>query len=137
MQAGFCIDEDINSTIPQVECLYSSRTYNPGYSDTYRRVDDQYFGIKHGAGIASGDLAYETASLGSLTVKNQKAGIVGRTNPMGDGVSSGLLGLVYPSITSAHPGNASSSDNRTYFFNRKVYNPLLYSMNQLAALKEP
>ncbi|ODM20647.1 hypothetical protein SI65_03700 [Aspergillus cristatus] len=138
VQTGFtCIDEDTNSTIPQAECLYSNHTYNPDYSDTYRRVEDQYFGIKYGAGIASGDLAYETVSLGGLTVKNQKVGIAHRTNPMGDGVNSGLLGLAYPSITSAHPGNASSSDNSTYFFNRKVYNPLLYNMHQQGVLKEP
>lgn len=131
-----CIDEDTNSTIPEAECLYSNHTYNPDYSDTYRWVEDRYFGIKYGAGIASGDLAYETVTLGGLTVKDQKVGIAHRTNLMGDGVNSGLLGLEFPSILSAHPGNTSSSDKSTYFFNRKVYNPLLYSMHQQSDLKE-
>ena len=81
--------------------------------------------------------SYETVTLGGLTVKNQKVGIPDQTNQMGDGVNSGLLGLAYPSITSAHLGNASSSDNSTYFFNRKVYNPLLYNMHQQGVMKEP
>lgn len=136
VKTGFTCIDDTNSTTPQAECLYSNHTYNPDYSDTYRRVEDQYFDIEYGAGIASGGLAYETVTLGSLTVEKQKVGIADRTNPMGDGVNSGLLGLSYPSITSTHPGNASSSDNSTYFFDRKVYNPLLYSMSQQGVLKE-
>jgi hypothetical protein len=46
---------------------------------------------------------------------------------MGDGDNSGLLGLTYPSITSAHPANHTS--NATYWFDRLAYNPLLYTMH--------
>ncbi|PWY81544.1 acid protease [Aspergillus sclerotioniger CBS 115572] len=53
---------------------------------------------------------------------------------MGDGVNSGLLGLGYPSLTSAHPGNYTP--NTTFFQNRAVYNPVFNTM-YLQGLVEP
>lgn len=47
---------------------------------------------------------------------------------MGDEVNSGLLGLAYPLIISAHPANHSS--NKTYWYDRLPYNPLLYTMHE-------
>ncbi|KAH8698922.1 aspartic peptidase domain-containing protein [Talaromyces proteolyticus] len=132
MKTGYqCISLN-NSELLQADCLYSSKTYN--ISDTYREIPNVTFGVQYGAGIASGVMAYEDVSLGGITVKGQKVGIANRSNPMGDGLNSGLLGLGYPSLTSAHPGR--SVDNTTYFFNRLVYNPLFTNMYQ-QGLVEP
>ncbi|KAL4739958.1 aspartic peptidase domain-containing protein [Aspergillus similis] len=54
---------------------------------------------------------------------------------MGDGVNSGLLGLGYPSLTSAHPSNVT--DNTTYWFNRLPYKPILYEMYDQGLIREP
>ncbi|KAI9925772.1 hypothetical protein ASPWEDRAFT_60820 [Aspergillus wentii DTO 134E9] len=124
MKTGFqCINATNNLEIPEADCLYSPKAYN--ISDTYRKIPDQIFGIEYGAGIASGVMAYEDVTLGGITVKNQKVGIADRSNPMGDGVNSGLLGLGYPALTSAHPSNTSNS---SYWYDRIVYNPLFTNM---------
>ncbi|KAJ5334141.1 uncharacterized protein N7506_007924 [Penicillium brevicompactum] len=127
MENGYtCINATTNGQLPQEDCLYANKTYRS--SRTQRRIANENFGIEYGAGIASGFMAYEQVSLGNLTVKKQKVGIANRSNPTGDGVNSGLLGLAYPSITSAHPGN--QTDNTTYWYNRLPYDPLVNTMHK-------
>ena len=125
MQRGFtCVNED-EKVVAQDACDYSNKTYHK--SRTYRQVQGQMFGEQYGAGLASGLMAYEQVSMGDITVQRQKVGIANESFPMGDGVNSGLLGLAYPSITSAHPSNQSSA-NYGYWRNRLTYNPLMNTM---------
>lgn len=121
-----CINGTDNQIIPRQDCLYSNKTYRA--SSTYREVPGEMFGIQYGAGLASGAMAYEKVTLGNITADHQKIGVANVSNPMGDEVNSGLLGLAYPSLSSAHPANHSS--NETYWFDRRVYNPLLFTMHQ-------
>lgn len=127
MQTGFtCINSTSNLIIPEGDCEYSQETYRK--SKTYRKISNEIFGVEYGAGLASGSMVYEEVSIGGITVKSQKTAIANDSNPMGDGVNSGLLGLAYLSITSAHPAN--QTDNSTYWQNRLVYNPLLLTMHE-------
>ncbi|OGE54264.1 hypothetical protein PENARI_c006G05815 [Penicillium arizonense] len=127
MKFGYtCINATDNLEIPRGDCLYSNKTYHK--SSTYKRIPNQIFGIQYGAGLASGIMALEDVSIGDVTTKCQKIAIADHSNPMGDEVSSGLLGLAYPSITSAHPAN--KTDNTTFWFNRLPYNPLVNTMHQ-------
>ncbi|KAJ5533256.1 hypothetical protein N7494_009808 [Penicillium frequentans] len=127
MQAGYtCINSTDNLVIPELDCFYANKTYHK--SKTYHHLSNEIFGVQYGAGIASGLMAYEQVSMGGISVKAQKVGISNDSNPMGDGVNSGLLGLAYPSLTSAHPANQTS--NSTYWHDRLVYNPLLYTMHE-------
>lgn len=127
MKSGYtCINGTSNQILPQEDCEYSKKTYRP--SSTYRGIPSEMFGIEYGAGLASGAMAYEKVTIGNITAAHQKIGIANISNPMGDGVNSGLLGLAYPSLSSAHPANHSS--NETYWYDRLVYNPLLFTMHQ-------
>jgi hypothetical protein len=54
---------------------------------------------------------------------------------MGDGINSGVLGLAYPSLTSAHPGD--HTDNTTFWFNRECYSPLFNTMYEQGLVSEP
>lgn len=122
-----CIQSDSNKVIPQDQCLYSNKTYHK--SQSHRHVPGEMFGIEYGAGIASGAMAYEDVSLNGLSVKGQKVAIANISNPMGDGgVNSGLLGLAYPSLSSAHPAN--HTNNETYWYDRIAYDPLLFTMHK-------
>ncbi|OJJ94803.1 hypothetical protein ASPACDRAFT_48497 [Aspergillus aculeatus ATCC 16872] len=121
VRTGFqCINATTNLEIPEADCLYSPQTYHQ--SSTYRQIPNETFGVQYGNGIASGVMAYEDLTLAGITVKGQAVGIADHSNPMGDGVNSGVLGLAYPSLTSAHPGN--DTDNTTFFYNRAVYSPV-------------
>ncbi|KAJ5876388.1 uncharacterized protein N7529_001972 [Penicillium soppii] len=125
MQTGYkCVNSTDNLVIPERDCLYANKTYH--ISKTYRHVRNEMFGVEYGAGLASGLMAYEEVSMSGVTVNTQKIAISNNSNPMGDGVNSGLLGLGYPSITSAHPANHTS--NSTYWHDRLVYSPVLFTM---------
>lgn len=49
----------------------------------------------------------ETVTLGGITVEQQEVGLVNLAGWIGDDFTSGLLGLAYPSITSAFAGMLS------------------------------
>ncbi|KAJ5833023.1 hypothetical protein N7474_001334 [Penicillium riverlandense] len=131
MQSGYtCVSKATDMVIPREDCLYSNKTYD--ISESYRSIPHEMFGVKYGAGVASGFMASEDVQLGGIYAKGQRIGIANVSNPMGDRVNSGLLGLSYPSITSAHPANHTS--NATYWFDRLVYSPLLYTMQRQGSI---
>lgn len=120
-----CVNRTSGLDLPQESCLYGPESYDPSKSASYEEIPDEIFGIQYGDGIASGTMAYENISLAGLTVR-QKVGIANVSTPMGDGLISGLLGIGYPALTSAHPG--PSQDNETFWYNRLPYDPLLFTM---------
>ncbi|CZR62579.1 uncharacterized protein PAC_12476 [Phialocephala subalpina] len=119
-----CIDPSTNGILPQSSCLYGNKTYSP--SETFFPIPNQNFGVFYGAGIAAGILGNDTVTFANISVPRQKVGIAQSTTNQGDGVNSGLLGLAYPALTSAHPG--TSIDNTTFLYNRIPYDPLLFNM---------
>lgn len=128
-----CIHPKTNLQLPQAECLHVPQGYNE--TSTYRLIPNKTFGVQYGNGIASGVMAYEDITFAGVTVPGQEVGIVDHSTPMGDGTNSGLLGLGYPSLTSAHPGN--HTDNTTFFYNRDSYNPLFNTMYERGLIAEP
>lgn len=73
-------------------------------------------------------MGYETVSLGGVSVGNQTVGVVSHTTDKGDGRSSGILGLGYPALTSAHYGTELKNDTLSLLSNRAIYNPLFVNM---------
>ncbi|KAM0544703.1 hypothetical protein ACHAPJ_011690 [Fusarium lateritium] len=131
---GFqCIDSSDNSIQPQSKCDYAS-TYDT--TSTFRPEHNQTFGVKYGTGIATGMVGYEDLTMGGIKVTNQTVGIANSTDDIGDGVRSGLLGLAYPQLTSAHPGVNYPNDSLSLIINRAVYDPFLVSMHK-RGLVEP
>lgn len=135
MESNFtCIDRDTNLERPADWCKYDvNRTYTA--SDTFEKIPNQVFGIEYGAGIASGIMAFEEVTVAGVTLPRQRVAIANKSTRMGDGVNSGLIGLGYPSITSAHPGN--TTDNSTYWYHRLPYKPVLYNMWEQGLIKAP
>jgi hypothetical protein len=120
-----CIDHQSNLAIPSAECMWAP-TYNVPTSINY--VKNQTFGVQYGTGIALGKVGIENVTLNGITVLNQKVGIVDRTTDKGDGINSGILGLGFPTLTSAHPGNTLENDTLSLITNRVIYDPLFVSM---------
>lgn len=106
-------------------CEYSNTTYDP--SPTYEKITNQTFGAKFGRGLSIGDMAYEDVTIGDITVHRQKIGVADTVTLTGDGVDSGILGLGYPILTSAHPGS-ERPPNETLLFNRVTYDPVFTRM---------
>ncbi|KAI9167980.1 putative aspartic-type endopeptidase [Paramyrothecium foliicola] len=120
-----CVDAENNLEVPQEECRWSP-TYDTPPST--RHIANQTFGVKYGTGIALGRVAFEDVTLGGITVPRQTIGLVDRTTDHGDGINSGILGLGFPTLTSAHPGSENSNDTISLLTNRAIYDPLFVSM---------
>lgn len=118
-----CIDPSNNQPIPQADCHFGT-TYSVPNSTEY--VANQTFGAQYGTGIALGPVAYADVTLNGIRVERQKIGLVDRTNEIGNGIGAGTLGLSFPPLTSAHPGN--TLDNTTLLVNRAVYDPVFVTM---------
>ncbi|KAM0340372.1 hypothetical protein ACHAPU_010508 [Fusarium lateritium] len=124
LQTGYqCINSSDNLVLPQAACNYTS-AYD--LASTIPVEKNKTFGVKYGTGIATGMVAYENLTMGGFRVINQTIGIVNSTNDIGDGLQSGLLGLAYPQLTSAHPG--TNFPNDSLITNRSIYDPLMQSM---------
>lgn len=67
-------------------------------------------------------MAYEKVSIGNITTAHRKIGVANISNPMGDGVNNGLLGLAYSSLSSALPAKHSSNEDipANYISGKKV-----------------
>jgi len=60
---------------------------------------------QYGEGLfISGDLGFSDVTIGSIHVPKQEVALVNKAHWDGDGITSGLLGLAYSTITSAYIG---------------------------------
>lgn len=126
VRTGFrCIDKADNAELPPEDCRYAN-TYN--LTDTFTPVDNQTFGVQYGTGIAMGIVGHEDVTLAGITVRGQTVGIVDSITDVGDDLISGILGLGYPPLTSAHPG--SNFDNDSLLLDRARYDPLHVTMHK-------
>ncbi|KAM0192782.1 hypothetical protein ACHAPI_008143 [Fusarium lateritium] len=126
LETGYqCINSSNNLVQPQANCNYAS-SYN--LSSSFQAKPNQTFGVKYGTGIAMGSVGYEDLTAGGLKVTDQTVGIVNSTNDVGDGLQSGLLGLAYPQLTSAHP--SLNYPNDSLIINRDIYDPFLQTMHK-------
>jgi hypothetical protein len=72
-------------------------------TSTFAAIPNQVFNTSYSDGeYMSGIMATETLTVGNVSVKNQHFGLVDKARWNGDGISSGILGLGFPSITRAY-----------------------------------
>lgn len=68
-------------------------------------VDEVHMFVKYGSGeTVSGPMGYAEVSCGGVHVSKQQVGLINSTYWHGNNVTSGILGLAYPSITSGFYG---------------------------------
>lgn len=107
----------------EADCGFGS-TYN--ISKTFKQIPNENFNITYAdLEVVTGIEGIEEVTLAGITVKNQQVGVVDVAAWNGDGVSSGLIGLAFPSITSAFVGTDPSQDSRN---NTITYNPIFTNM---------
>ena len=123
-ETGFqCLNLTTGILQSEAEC-----DFGPLYSttQTFTPISDENFNISYGDGeFLTGTLGHEQVTLAGITVENQEVGIVNYAAWEGDGVSSGLIGLAFPSITSAFSGTNPSLDTTS---NQVTYNPIFTNM---------
>lgn len=123
-----CFNRTDGSELPQASCRFRNVTYSP--SSTFSPIANETLGALYGAGIALGTLGREDVTLAGLTVHQQVIGLVNKVTLQEDDLQSGILGLGYPVLTSAHPGNTPPPANASLLLNKLPYDPLLTSMHK-------
>ena len=98
----FECQDDAGKVRDQAVCGFGSQ-YIEGFGRG--RVDDMHFFLKYGSGEEVwGPMGYSDISCGGLTVSKQQVGLANHTYWQGNNVTVGILGMAYPSLTSAFYG---------------------------------
>jgi hypothetical protein len=113
---------------PQASC-----NFGPLYNRTlgkFTNITAQKFTINYYPEMQrlNGSMGYAPITLGGITVPNQQVALVDSAAWAGDTFSSGLLGLAYPSATSA--------SSRTNANSRPKYDPLFTTMVKQGLVKD-
>ncbi|KAL8934205.1 MAG: hypothetical protein Q9216_006022 [Gyalolechia sp. 2 TL-2023] len=110
-------------TLPEAACAFGP-SYN--VTPTFDQIQGQNFNVSYADGeVLAGIVGTEDVTLGGITVHDQTIGLVNHAAWNGDNSSSGLIGLAFPSITSAFNGSDPALDNDS---NSVDYSPLFTSM---------
>ncbi|KAA6410757.1 MAG: hypothetical protein FRX48_05067 [Lasallia pustulata] len=123
-ETGFqCLDQYSGVAEPEDYCMLGP-TYD--ISGTFRAISNENFNITYGDGeFLTGTFGLEEVSIGGITVISQQIAVVNSAAWNGDGISSGLLGLAFPSLTSAYAGTDPNVDSGS---NKIEYNPIFTNM---------
>ncbi|KAF7845752.1 hypothetical protein BT93_L0782 [Corymbia citriodora subsp. variegata] len=73
----------------------------------------------------NGIVGYETVTLAGIEVAHQEVALAQLAGWSGDNITSGLVGLAYPSITSAYAGTVALADNFSDPSSHLVYSPII------------
>lgn len=103
-------------------CLFGP-AYHGGFPDG--PLDGKHFYIEYGDGeIVQGPMGQMSVSVAGLHVKNQTVALANSTLWEGNNITSGILGLAYPSLTNAYEG--SFGDHEPEY--KLQYSPVLANM---------
>jgi hypothetical protein len=107
-----------NNPVQMGGCLFGP-TYNKTSTFSTKNAP---FATQYGGESAGGSMVTETVTLGNFTLKGQEVAIVNRATWKGDGMSSGLIGLGFPSNSATlslfqEPG-------------KNMYSPIFTSMHR-------
>lgn len=85
--------------------------YDSTQSSTYVPITNKNINVSYADGeFLAGSMGYETISMGGISVQQQQFGLMNVAGWLGDGVSSGLIGFAYSTITSAYAGTDPTQD---------------------------
>ena len=120
---GFQCIGDNYTQISSTDCKFGP-TYK--ISPTFTQLPNETFSASYVDGESIlGIVGTEDVTLAGITVHKQEVGVVTTAMYNGDGYSSGLIGLAFPSMTSAYYGfDVSPSTNPT----QQLYKPIFTNM---------
>lgn len=130
-----CYNVTTNQEVPQADCGLVA-TYSPG--STFEQIPNANLNITYAdLEYLNGVFGYETLELAGLEITHQQIGVPYRAGWDGTNISSGLMGLAYPAITSEYVGTNVSADNRSDPNSAKEYSPIINTIFFVENLTEP
>jgi hypothetical protein len=99
-----CVDPKTHDLLEEEEC-YFGPLYDSSDSSTYDEYPDRSMNLSYAGGeTLNGLMGRESFTMGGVTVPEQEFGMVNYAAWYGDGVSSGLIGFAYRTLTSMYVG---------------------------------
>lgn len=99
-----CVDPTTDEFIDEQFCFFGP-LYDSAASTTYEEFPDRSMNLSYADGeTLNGLMGREEFTMGGLTVSEQEFGMVDYAAWYGDGVSSGLIGFAYRTLTSMYVG---------------------------------
>ncbi|KAI9696907.1 MAG: hypothetical protein M1820_007982 [Bogoriella megaspora] len=133
-QGYTCVDPYTGASQDPSACDFAA-TYDPSSSSTFHQIPEQNFNISYGdAEFGRGIVGVEDITIGDITVTGQEIAVMDYAAWFGDGESSGILGLAYPSITSAWEGDESQAGQDSIV---EAYQPIFTTMIARDLIQQP
>lgn len=102
VQDGFKCENNYGEVHSQMACGFG-KPFLEGFSG--ETLNDVHFKVAYGSGEeASGPMGFSDIACGGMAVSQTQVGLANRTYWHGNNITSGILGLAYPSLTSAFFG---------------------------------
>lgn len=127
-----CVNLYTGAIQDESQC-YFGPLYNKSASSTFVTLPQRNMNITYSDGeTLTGLMGYDSFTMGGITVPEQQFGLVDYAAWYGDGVSSGLIGFAYGTITSAYYGTDPTQDQtgRTIMYKALFEN--MYNMSLVA-----
>ena len=117
-----CVDETTRAPDPESACMFGP-TYT--IEPTFRRIKNETFHIFYADGTTvTGIYGNDTVTLAGIAVQNQQIAVADHASKFyGNDVTSGYIGLAFPSATSAYAGSDPSNTTEPI-----TYNPILTNL---------
>jgi aspergillopepsin I len=99
-----CVDPTSDELVPEQYC-YFGPLYDSTASSDYEEYPDRSMNLSYADGeTLNGLMGWDSFTLGGITVPEQEFGMIDYAAWYGDGVSSGLIGFAYRTLTSMYVG---------------------------------
>jgi hypothetical protein len=123
---NFTCKGPFGDTYPQEDCAFG-QTYSRGFEKYGMVVPKEHLHIRYGDGeVVTGPMGYIDIGVQNMTVKKQQVALVDNAYWTGNNVTSGVLGLAFPSLTSAFSGEENGDSPSV--LDQIVYNPIFTNM---------
>ncbi len=121
--------------MPEADCFFGTSGFDISKSETFVPFPDTNFNISFAdAEFLTGSVGFDTITVGGLTVTQQEFGVVTAAAWNGDTISTGLMGLAFPTLTSVFNGTDPDADETAAHL---LYNPFFFSAVQQKAVDAP
>jgi hypothetical protein len=117
---NFTCSNPSNDTACDLGPAYPENDFPDGH------IQNQHFGIQYGDGEnIAGQLGYMDVEIAGVTVKSQEIGLAAQGAYSGHNVTSGVLGMAYPALTSAYFSDNLTDNDPSL---ETQYSPLITSL---------
>ncbi|KAI0341432.1 acid protease [Trametopsis cervina] len=132
---GFSCFDLSDNPVPESECAFGTAGFDTAKSKTFQPFPNMNFNISFAdEEFLTGEVGFETITVGGLTVPHQEFSLATKAAWDGDGVTSGLMGLAYPGLTSVFTGTDPDADSGA---NSVPYNPFFFTAVQQKLVAAP